>query len=64
MNYTARIRQGAAGTKIAGIADPFRWVNACAVVKRRLFAPHFELIAPMRMICGVAGRSELKPEKI
>jgi len=45
MNYTAqRIRQGAAAdTKVAGIADPGCWVNARAVAKRRLFAPHFEL---------------------
>jgi len=66
MNYTAqRIRQGAAaGTKVAGIADPGCWFNARAVVERRLFAPHFELIAPVRMISGVAGRLELNLEKL
>jgi len=66
MNYTAqRIRQSAAAdTKVAGLADPGCWVNARAVAKRRLFAPHFALIAPVRMICGVAGQSELNLKKI
>ena len=66
MNYTARqIRPGAvADTKIEGIGNRRCWVSAHSVVKRRLFARHFELIAPARMIGGVAARLELNLKKL